>query len=116
MRLSFIGGFGRPGYFTVDPSTPLGDAINGAGGVGAGGKQDKITVHRGKSEIMDEKRVAAAIRDGETVENLGLQSGDEVRVPLARQGRTGLPRYQVVLFSIIAFGAILGLIRSAYTP
>lgn len=115
-RLSFTGGFQRQGYLIVDPERPLTDAINTAGGVPQNGKLDKITVYRGTKRLLNEKKVSEAIRDGATLDDLGLQSGDEVRAPQVKTRNFNMPSYQILLFSISAFGALLALIRASYVP
>lgn len=112
-RLSFTGGFGRPGTLTVDPSRPLADAINAAGSTP---KLDKITIYRANKKIYDEKRVASAVQNGETAMELGLLPGDEVRAPEQKKQGFHMPTYQVVLFGIAAVSSILTLIRSSYVP
>jgi hypothetical protein len=114
-RLTFSGGFPRPGTFVVDPTRPLSDALAIAGGTAQGGRIDKITIYRGKQTIMPRKRVMQAIQSGETIEELGLQPGDELNTPVTRQGYH-IPTYQIALFSVSVFSAILALIRSSYIP
>lgn len=116
-RLSIVGGVTRPGTYPVDPSQSLGDVIMVAGGTGQTTKANKITVYRGEQRVLNEKQVAAAIRDGSTLEQLGLQSGDQVRVPVEKQGG-GLSRLsaQTILIGVSALTALVALIRSSYVP
>jgi hypothetical protein len=116
-RLLFTGGFQRVGALTVDPTRPLTDAMNMTGGVNPQVKHpDRIVVYRGDKRILDEKQVADALRSGETLDDLHLQSGDEIRAPAAKQQSYRIPPYQMVLFSVSAIGAILALIRASYVP
>jgi hypothetical protein len=117
-RLSFVGGVGRPGVYAVDPTRPLSDALNQAGGLGQMGKPDKITVYRGNARIMNEKRVAEAVRDGSTIEELGIQSGDQVRVAQQKMAgnRDWRQTIQPVLLGVSVFTALLAIIRASYQP
>jgi hypothetical protein len=114
--LSFVGGVVRPGVHAVDPNLTFSDALNAAGGLGQAGKPDKITVFRGDRRIMDEKRVVAAVRDGATIEALGLQSGDQIRVEAQRVGRDWRQIIQPVFLGVSMLAAVLALIRASYQP
>lgn len=111
-RLSFTGGVGRPGFYSVDPSRPLSDAVTAAG-LGAQSQSDKITVFRGKEELYDKKETAEVLQQGRTIDELGLISGDEVHVGLVKQTR-GIPTYQIALIGFSIFSAVLALIRASY--
>jgi hypothetical protein len=116
-RLLFTGGFQHVGAITVDPTRPLSDAMNMTGGVNPQVKHpDRIAIYRGDKRVLDEKQVAEALRSGETLDDLHLQSGDEVRAPAAKLQGYRIPPYQMVLFSVSALGAILALIRASYVP
>jgi hypothetical protein len=115
-RLTFTGGVGRPGAYPIDPAHTLSDAIMSAGGTGQFGKSNKISVYRGKDRIMDHKQVAAAIRDGSTIEELGLRSGDEVRVPVQKQAGASRLQVQTVLLAVSVVTALIAFIRASYVP
>jgi len=116
MRLSITGGVGRPGVYPVDPAHSLSDAIMSAGGTGQFGKADKITIYRGNHRIMNDKQVAQAIRDGATIEQLGLQSGDQVRVPAQKMAGAQRVQVQTVLLAVSVVTALIAFIRASYVP
>lgn len=113
-RIAINGAVGRPGYYAVDPSAPLSDAITAAGGPTQAAQYDKITIYRATERLMEAKQVTRALKDGQTVDQLGLQSGDEVRVA-DRKPRNWAPIIQASLIGVTAFSAILALIRSSYS-
>lgn len=116
-RIGFTGGFGRTGYVNVDPTRPFSDALAMAGGVAPGAKSEKITVYRGDKRLLSEDRVAEALRNGETIDDLRLLPGDEARVPAPKNnGGWASGRVQVLFFGISALATVLALIRSAYNP
>ena len=115
-RLTFIGGVVRPGAHPVDPARSLSDAIMEAGGTGANGKADQIEVYRGKKKIMNKKRVAQAIRDGSTIEQLRLESGDEVRVAQSKAPGGSRMRVQTYLWTIAIITSVIAFIRASYVP
>ncbi|AHG90033.1 hypothetical protein J421_2496 [Gemmatirosa kalamazoonensis] len=114
-RLQFVGGFGRPGVYAVDPTRPLSDALMVAGGTQNSSKPDKVTIHRGDDEIMSQKSVEQAIAEGATVQDLGLESGDQIEVPRPRQVNSfGRGRLQTILFSVSIVTAVLAFVRASY--
>jgi hypothetical protein len=119
MRLVITGGFARPGAYAVDPNRPLSDAIMVAGGLGQTSAAEKIEVFRGGERLLEKKEVQRAIASGETVEQLGLRSGDEIRAPEPRNASGGLGRsmkIQTILFTVSIITAVLAFIRSSYVP
>lgn len=112
-RLQFSGAVTRPGFYSVDPSRSLSDAIMTTGGTSQAAQYDRISIYRGAQRLMDEKSVTRALRDGLTVEELGLRSGDQVRVA-ERGNRNWGPIIQASLIGITALSALLAIIRSSY--
>ncbi len=112
-RVAIIGSVPRPGYYTVDPDRQLADAITLAGGPGAANqKKGRMTVSRGSKQLYDTKAVQVAIRDGRTLDDLGIRSGDEVRIDEPKGSR--FPSATSIFFGISALTSLLLLIRSAY--
>lgn len=112
-RLSITGGVPRPGYYAVDPDRQLTDAITLAGGPGAAAqKKGRITVLRGNKQLYDPKAVQVAIRDGRTIDQLNMRSGDEIRVEEPKH--SSFPSVQTIFFGLSALTGLLVLIRSAY--
>ncbi|GJG87945.1 hypothetical protein tb265_31260 [Gemmatimonadetes bacterium T265] len=112
-RLSITGSVPRPGYYVVDADRQLTDAITLAGGPGAASqKKGRITVMRGTKRLYDTKQVQTAIRDGRTLDDLGIRSGDEVRIEEPKQ--SSFPSVQTIFWGVTAITGLLALIRSLY--
>ena len=112
-RVSLAGAVGRPGTYAVPPYALVSDVVMQAGGPLASADPDKIVVTRGGRVIVDEKAYRRAVTEGYTIERLGIQPGDEIRV--GDRGRRNWG--QVVMYSVFAltaFTSILALIRSSY--
>lgn len=113
-RLSITGAVARPGFYSIDATRQLSDAIASAGGPTATGQYDRITIRRGADRLYDAKQVTRSLRDGETVEDLGLQSGDEIQIA-EKKRRSFAPSTQTILLGLTAFGTLLALIRASYS-
>ena len=112
-RVSIVGSVPRPGYYTVDPDRQITDAITLAGGPGAANqKKGRITVSRGSKQLYDTKAMQVAIRDGRTLDDLGVRSGDEIRVDEPKTSK--IPSATTIFFGVSALTSLLLLIRSAY--
>ncbi len=112
-RVSITGAVARPGFYNVDPTRQLSDAIANAGGPTSSGQYDKITIKRGATRVYDEKAVTKSLREGATVEDIGLRSGDEIHVA-EKKNRRWAPSAQSIFIGLTAFGTILALIRASY--
>ncbi len=112
-RVAISGSVPRPGYYVVDPDRQITDAITLAGGPGAvNQKKGRITVIRGTKQLYDTKTVLAAIRDGRTLDDLNIRSGDEIRIEEPKH--SSFPSVQTIFFGISAITGLLVLIRSLY--
>ena len=80
IRLTIVGGVGKPGFYQLPAETPLPDAIMAAGGPGDEKALSETIIRRSNEEILGEDEVAAAIRDGLTLDQLNLRAGDELVV------------------------------------
>ena len=80
IRLTIVGGIGKPGFYQLPAETPLPDAIMAAGGPQGEEALQKTIIRRSNEEILGEEEVAAAIRDGLTLDQLNLRAGDELVV------------------------------------
>ena len=114
-RLTVVGAVARPGTYSVPPFLLLTDVMTTqAGGPTPSANTDKIVVVRDGREVVDEKAFRRAVQEGQTVERLGLQSGDEIRVgERARRNWGQIAMYS--MFGVSVFTAVLALIRSSYS-
>ncbi len=113
-RVNVTGAVGRPGVYWVAGDVPVAELVMLAGGTGQGSRTDRITVFRAGREVIDRKQYAVLVREGRTIEQAGVLPGDEVRVPLERQGRSTGQIVTYAFFAVSALTAVLALIRSSY--
>jgi protein involved in polysaccharide export with SLBB domain len=113
-RVSVTGAVGRPGVYWVASDVPVAELVMVAGGVGASSQPEKITIHRAGRQVIDRGTYARLVREGRTLEDAGVQPGDEVRVPLRREGRSTGQIVTYAFFAVSALTAVLALIRSSY--
>ena len=81
-RISISGGVGRPGFFSVPPDRPLTELVMVAGGPLPGAQLDRIEVTRGRTTYLRGRNAKRAVKEGRTLDELGVRSGDEVRIPI----------------------------------
>jgi hypothetical protein len=90
IRISMFGGVQRQGFFVVPASALLTDVIMSpqAGGGPAQNQQlEKSEIRRDDRVIVDSEQFTAALRGANSLDQLNLQAGDEIRVGQRRTGR-----------------------------
>ncbi len=95
-RLAVVGGVGRPGFYSLPRNALLDDAITAAGGLAPEGRLDGLYVERGKRRVWASDSLQVAMRQGRTIQDLSLQSGDRIVVPSV------LPRDPVRTAQVVA--------------
>jgi protein involved in polysaccharide export with SLBB domain len=80
MRVGVLGEVGRPGYFAFASDLPITDAIMGAGGPTAAADLEKSIVRRGNQAYRSAEETGRAIGRGLTLDQFGLNAGDEIVV------------------------------------
>lgn len=80
IRLTFMGGVGRPGFYQMDADLMLSDALMQAGGIGNGTELKSSKILRGEEEIMDGDAFNKAVTDGVSLDQLNLRAGDVLQV------------------------------------
>lgn len=78
-RVSIVGAIGRPGFYFVPPDQPLGEVMMSAG-MAPTADLDKSTVMRGKRILLDQRETRSALKQGTTIDQLAMRSGDEIHV------------------------------------
>ncbi len=84
-RVSMVGAVARPGFYLASPDKPMSDLLMLAGGPAVDAKLDELEVSRGGRKVLAAKDSKRAIKEGRTLEQVDIQSGDEVRVPQRRR-------------------------------
>lgn len=89
LRLGLLGAVGRPGYYNVRADVPVSEIVMVAGGMGADADFKKTTVQRGDTEIYDRETVRKSMAAGMSLDQMGIQNGDEIVVKAKSTGFTG---------------------------
>jgi hypothetical protein len=80
VRLGVLGSVTRPGYYTVSPEKPLSEALMAAGGLTAEAELKKASISRNGAERWPPEAVRQAMAQGSSVDEMGLQTGDELTI------------------------------------
>lgn len=80
IRLSIMGGVGKPGFFQLPADQLLSEALMGSAGIGPQTDLKKAYVTRGGEKIVDEVAFETALAEGTTLDRLNLRAGDEIFV------------------------------------
>ncbi len=114
LRVGFSGAVNKPAFYSVPPDVPVADAlVQFAGGPAGNADAARIEVRRGTDRLLDRHAFKRAARDGLTFSDVGVRSGDEVRVAERRNRSTG-QIVQNVFWGVSAFTSLLFLIRAFY--
>lgn len=89
MRVGVLGDVAHPGYFAFASDIPITDAIMGAGGPTATADLDRSIVRRGADVYRTTDETRTAIANGMTLDQFGLNAGDELVVGQRRESRSG---------------------------
>lgn len=81
LRIAVMGEIGQPGFHLMPPQMPLSEALMSLGGPTNRADLTDIRVERADRKIVPGGTMEAALREGTTLGELGLRSGDEVVVP-----------------------------------
>jgi protein involved in polysaccharide export with SLBB domain len=95
LRLSISGPVGRPGFYEIPTDRLLSDVIMIAGGPAQQADNGKTVIKRDGREVIGKGAVAQALRNGRTLNDLGLLPGDEILVG-TRTNRSALSYLQIV--------------------
>jgi len=89
IRLLIAGDVGAPNYYLIPSDALVTDAIALAGGPRGDAKLQDMSVQRANTELIDPRDLQAAILAGRTLDQLGLQTGDQINVPMPGKGIGG---------------------------
>lgn len=84
-RVAILGAVRTPGFYYVAPDRPLSDLVMMAGGPTEIANLNEIEVSRGTSKTLSAKNSKKLLKEGRTIEQIDVQSGDEVRIPAKRK-------------------------------
>jgi polysaccharide export outer membrane protein len=69
---------GKPGFYSVAPDSPLTDVLMTAGGPSASADFARSQVLRGTTLLADSKRFQQALTGNSTLDDVGMQTGDQI--------------------------------------
>lgn len=101
-RISVLGAVRSPGYYYAAPDRPISDLVMLAAGPADRANLAELEISRGSTVLLKSKDSRRAIKDGRTLEQLDVQSGDEVRIPLKR----GKPSFQTIVQLLFVFSSL----------
>jgi protein involved in polysaccharide export with SLBB domain len=101
MRLEIRGAVGRPGFYTLPSDVVLSDALMMAGGLSSEAGLDDMRVERGDETIWDGDQLREAVVSGSTLDQLSMQTGDAIYIPVHRS-RFELVRNTLTVLSTLA--------------
>lgn len=104
MRVGVLGDVAHPGFFAFASDIPLTDAIMGAGGPTATADLDRSVVRRGNVLYRSAAETRAAIARGLTLDQFGLNAGDELVIGQRPNSRSG-----AILGVVAGVGSLLTL-------
>jgi protein involved in polysaccharide export with SLBB domain len=105
VRVSLMGAVGRPGFYNLPADVLASDAIMAAGGPNGTADVDRTTILRGGVPVATKEQVAAAVQSGVSLDQMNVQSGDEILVGTKSQGFMGVLKV-MGLISGAAFGIV----------
>lgn len=108
LRLTLQGGVGKPGFYVLPTDLALTDVIMQAGGPVTNAVLDKTVIRRADAVVLKGNDVDAAFRQGLSIDQLGLRSGDVVNVGV-KQPRNLTAAVQIITAGLSLLGLIVGL-------
>lgn len=84
-RIAILGSVRSPGYYYTSPDRPLSELVMIAGGPMPEANLGQLEIRRDKAVVLSADESKKAIKDGRTIEQADVQSGDEVQIPEKRK-------------------------------
>lgn len=100
-RVSIMGAVRTPGFYYAAPDRPISDLVMVAGGPGEQANLNELEVTRGSDKLLSAKDSRKAVKEGRTLEQLDVQSGDEVKIPVKRK-----INWQIVIQSMLVISSL----------
>jgi protein involved in polysaccharide export with SLBB domain len=100
VRIAVLGAIGRPGFYSVAPDAAITDVLMAAGGPAGNADLSRSSILRGTTTFADPSRLKAAIAASSTLDDLGIESGDQISLAERSQRWSKIP-------SIISVASVL---------
>lgn len=85
IRIQILGQVSAPGFYTVQSTDLIGEAIMTAGGPTSQANIEKMKILRATEEIWEGEVLQEAMADGLTLDQMSLRAGDQIDVPQVSQ-------------------------------
>jgi protein involved in polysaccharide export with SLBB domain len=108
VRVGVLGELTRPGFYALPADALISDALMAAGGPTRDARFGQLHIDRDGHPFLSGGALQTAITRGETLDHLGLHSGDAIVVPRRRDTATLV---QILGLAITVPAAIYGLSR-----
>ena len=105
-RVAILGAVRTPGFFWASPDRPISDLVMIAGGPVDQANLNELEVRRGSSKLLTAKASRRAVKEGRTLEQLDVQSGDEVTIPIKRKVNWQLVVQSMLVVSSLFFAGL----------
>lgn len=100
-RVAILGAVRTPGFYYASPDRPISDMVMLAGGPADRANLNEMEVRRGTEKLLGSKESQKLIKEGRTLEQIDIQSGDEVTIPIKRK-----VNWQVVTQSLVVLSSL----------
>jgi len=80
VQVAVMGSVGKPGFYSIAPDAPITDLLMAAGGPTGNTDFTRSQVMRGPTIIADAKRLQQALTNNSTLDDFGMQTGDQIMV------------------------------------
>lgn len=84
-RVAILGAVRMPGFYYVAPDRPISDLVMVAGGPAPDADLDQFEIRRGQDRLIKAKESRRLVKEGRTLEQIDVQSGDEAHIAVKRK-------------------------------
>ncbi len=105
-RVAIMGAVRTPGFYYASPDRPISDLVMVAGGPADQANLNELEVSRGAAKLLTVKDSRKAVKEGRTLEQLDVQSGDEVKIPVKRKINWQLVIQSMLVISSLFFAGL----------
>lgn len=105
-RVAILGAVRTPGFYYASPDRPISDLVMVAGGPADLANLNELEVSRGSAKLLTVKDSRRAVKEGRTLEQLDVQSGDEVKIPVKKKINWQLVIQSMLVVSSLFFAGL----------
>ena len=107
MRISIQGAVGLPGFYVVPADGLLSQTLMVAGGMSQTSDIRELKIERGADVVLEGDELQEALRQGLTLDQLNLQAGDQLVLPVQQTGGGILANVSMILGLVTAVALIV---------